>query len=447
MPCSAAVFLAIFSPAHLMPSIRANWRSWCLLLTLCLIAPHLARADVLIGTNGERFVGKVIEETAESVVFESEIGGRLTLPRARIREIQRTTSGEVKAGAIPPAVAATNAPGNAQWVPPKAGTDGYDWIELSSGEWLKGRLKYIHDRKIKFESDKLEDLTFEWKDVLQIYTGEPMFAKFDGRDRLYGSIVVSNQMVRIDGPEQVTLPRTQLTGIAPGGERERTFWSGEAIVGLNVQAGNTKQVSLNINAELARRTPNTEFLVSYLSNYGEVNGVQNANNQRVDSHFDKFLNRNFFVRPMLFDYYADPLVNIKYRTTIGVGVGYYFLNQDRLKWLVAGGPGYQYTRFGTVEAGQSDNASTVAGVVETDFKVDITSRLKFQQTFGLSLTDEQSGRYSHHSVSTLEFEIKHYLDLNISFVWDYIHNPTPESDGTVPLRGDARLILGLGMKF
>jgi hypothetical protein len=49
----------------------------------------VARADVLIGTNGDRFTGKVVAETAESVVFDAELGGRLTIPRARIREIQR----------------------------------------------------------------------------------------------------------------------------------------------------------------------------------------------------------------------------------------------------------------------------------------------------------------------------------------------------------------------
>ena len=48
-----------------------------------------ARADVLIGTNGDRFTGKVVEETADSVVFDPELGGRLTIPRTRIREIQR----------------------------------------------------------------------------------------------------------------------------------------------------------------------------------------------------------------------------------------------------------------------------------------------------------------------------------------------------------------------
>lgn len=404
----------------------------------------LARADVLVGTNGERFVGQVIGETPETVTFESELGGRLTLSRTHVREIQRTPSAPIKVVPIPPVVTPA---ASAQWIPPGVGTDGFDWIELNTGEWLKGWLRYIQERDIVFESDKLEEQQFEWKDIRQIYTGQPMYAKFDGQEQVYGSIVISNQMVRVNGPEQVTLPRYQLTGITPGGARERSFWSGKASVGLNFQSGNTEQTSLNVSAQLARRTPSSEFLLDYLASYSEVNGTQNANNQRVDATFDVLLSRNFFVRPLQFDFYSDPLANIKYRTTIGAGVGYYIFNRDRLKWLVAGGPGYQHTRFETVQAGQAADASTLAGVLQTNFKIDITSRIKFLQTFSSTFTDLESGRYSHHSVTTLEFEIKHHLDLNISFVWDYLQNPKTESDGRVPLRSDTRLTVGLGAKF
>ena len=409
-----------------------------------LVGP--ARADVLVGVNGERFVGKVIQETPETVVFESELGGRLTLSRAQVREIQRAPAAtEAKPTPVP--TAPVPDPVTTQWIPPGAGTDGFDWIELNTGEWLKGRLRFIQDREIVFESDKLEEQTFEWKDIRQIYTGQPMYAKFEDQERVYGSIVISNQMVRVTGPEQVSLPRYQLTGITPGGQKERSFWSGKASVGLNFQSGNSKQTSVNISAELARRTPNTEFLITYLSSYSEVDGTENANNQRVTANFDVRLSRRVFLRPVQFDLYSDPLANIRYRATVGTGVGYYFFNRDRLKWLVTGGPGYQHTRFDTVEAGEDDNVSTLAGVLGTSFKGDITSRLKFIQTFSAIITDVESGRYSHHSVSTLEFEIKHHLDLNISFVWDYLQNPKPDSDGHVPLRSDTRLTLGLGAKF
>ena len=40
-----------------------------------------APADILVGTNADRFTGKVVRETPEVVVFESELAGRLTILR------------------------------------------------------------------------------------------------------------------------------------------------------------------------------------------------------------------------------------------------------------------------------------------------------------------------------------------------------------------------------
>jgi hypothetical protein len=38
-------------------------------------------------------------------------------------------------------------------------------IQLKSGEWLRGRLYGMQNRKLEFESDELDDLVFDWKDV------------------------------------------------------------------------------------------------------------------------------------------------------------------------------------------------------------------------------------------------------------------------------------------
>jgi len=59
-----------------------------LVVALCG-GPLVAHADVLIGTNGDRFTGKVVAETADAVVFDSDLGGRITVSRSRIRELQR----------------------------------------------------------------------------------------------------------------------------------------------------------------------------------------------------------------------------------------------------------------------------------------------------------------------------------------------------------------------
>ncbi len=419
-----------------------------LFLTLCLATPMTSRADVLIGINGERFVGKVVEERADSVVFDSETAGRLTVPRARIRELQKTPAVQPAQTNLAPVSAASAASvTNLDWQPPSVGKDGSDWIQLKSGEWLRGRLDYVQERKVQFDSDELEELTFELKDVRQIYAAKPLFTKFHGRDRIYGTVVVSNDVVEVVGPEQVSLPRDQLTGITPGGSREIQFWSGRAIVGLNLQSGNTKQATVNASAELARRTPATSFLLDYLGNFSEVNGTQSANNHRVNLSYDVRLTRDWFVRPLQGEYYRDQLANLSGRTTVGIGVGYYLFDRDDLEWTVAAGPSYQYTRFETVEPGAADTANTPAASLQTRFKADITKRLTFIQTFAGTLTSQEAGLYTHHAVSTLEFEIKRFLDLDVSFVWDYLQSPQTESSGAVPKHSDLRLSLGVGVKF
>jgi len=225
-------------------SVRA---AACLALWVMVLA---GRADVLIGTNGDRFTGTVVAETAESVVFDSELGGRLTVPRTRIRELQPAptpiTDHRLLITNAPAALSTPNpqTPTSFNWLPPAIGHDQEDWIQLKSGEWLRGRLYYVQQRKVKFDSDEMEDLSLDLKDVRKIYPANPLFAKFNGREQIYGQVVVTNEVVEVFGPEQVSLPREQLTGITPGGKREFDFWSGSLSIGMSLQSGNTRQTTL-----------------------------------------------------------------------------------------------------------------------------------------------------------------------------------------------------------
>jgi hypothetical protein len=158
------------------------------------------------------------------------------------------------------------------WGPPGVGLDGSDWIQLKSDEWLRGRLLYIQERKVEFDSDELKDQSLDLKDVRQVYPANPLFIKFHDRDEIYGKVAVSNNVVEVVGPEQVSLPRDQLTGITPGGKREIDFWSGNFSIGLSLQSGNTKQANLNTSAELVRRTPSTVGQLNYLGHFSEVDG-------------------------------------------------------------------------------------------------------------------------------------------------------------------------------
>jgi hypothetical protein len=432
-----------------------NPRKLNVLLFGMVVGTLSARGDVLVGTNGERFVGTVIEVTTNQVVFDSEFAGRLVLPQSRIRELQRvspplTHQGPQNTNGVSSvAVVVTNSPANARsWKPPGVGNDGSDWVQLKSGEWLKGNLKYVQNKQVEFDSDEMEQQTLKLKNVSQIYTAKPVFTQFEDREPAYGTVVVSNDVVTVLGDEPFSLTRDMLIGITPSGRRTGIRnWSGNAVFGFSLQSGNHDQTTVSASVELARRTPATTFLLNYLGNYAEANGDENANNNRLGTTYDIRLNKHWFVRPEQTEAYQDHLANVEYRLTGGVGAGYYIFDRTGLEWTVAAGPSYQYTKFSTVESGRSDNAATPALLLESKFKVDITQRLTFIQSWQSTFMNRESGQYTHHTVTTLEFEIKRHLNLDVSMVWDYLQNPQIKSDGSEPEKSDLFMTVGLGVRF
>lgn len=409
------------------------------------------RADVLTGDNGEKFVGQLVCETNGTVVFESELGGRLVFPRGRIREIQVTFP--APAAVQLASTAATNLPASAHtnevsWMPPGVGRDGEDWIQFKSGEWIKGRFKFLQQKKVEFDSDQFDQVTLDFKDIAQIHPHGPMWVKFDDRQNpVFGDIVVSNGIVLVDGPELLSLPRSALLGITPPGISGFSKWSGKFGVGFNWQSGNTHLTTISTSAELNRRTPNTDLQLDYLGNYSRVNGEQTANNQRVNTAYDIRIDRNWFGRPLQIEYYEDQLANVALQITASPALGYYIYDRTGLTWLVSAGPGFQYKQFETVGLGEADSTATAAGIFYSKYKVDITSRLDFSVRYRAIFVSEEAGTYMHHTISTLSFEIKRYLNLDISYIWDYLQNPQRESNGTQPQKSDSYLTIGLGVRF
>ena len=129
-------------------------------------------------------------------------------------------------------------------------------------------------------------------------------------------MVISNELVTVNSAEPLSLHRDMLLGITPSGGRTGIRnWSGNASVGISLQSGNNSQTTISSSAELARRTPSTTLLFNYRGNYSQVNNVQSANNNRIGTTYDVRLNRDWFLRPLQFEYFQDNLANISYRLT------------------------------------------------------------------------------------------------------------------------------------
>jgi hypothetical protein len=412
------------------------WPAFAIWLYLSVSAP----ADTLWLPGGERLVGKILSETPEKVVFESQNLGKTEVLRERIEKIERDETSPAPT-AFP---AATNPPPEFF---PWTENDTFDWIQLKSGEWLKGRLKAMQDRKLEFDSEKLELLTFDWKDIRQARFPRGSELLFEKDGKLTGPVTVAQDRIVVGDVETRTFPRNELQSITPGGKKERDFWSGKVSLGASFRSGNTKSVDYNARASLQRRTPATRLSLDYIGNVSMIDNVESANNHRVNTEFDYWLSRRLYLILPQAEYFRDSFQNIAHRLTLGGGVGYDLVDRPGLEWNVSTGPAYQRTWSDSVQPGEPQARDAVALTFGTKFDWEISQRVDLILEYRGQYTRREVGESFHHGVATLEIELTKRLDLDVSFVWDGIQQPRPDSGGVVPKQDDFRLTVGLGVEF
>ena len=330
------------------------------------------------------------------------------------------------------------------WVPPE---DSYDWIQLKSGEWLKGRLKAVQERKLEFVSEELDDLTFDWKDIRQLRSHRTLDVLLVNGEKLSGTVAATPNLVTVDGAQPRIFSRERIQSLTPGGSREWDYWSGKVSLGLNLRAGNTKQVDYNASIDLQRRTPATRFSIGYLGNLSSVNDVESANNHRVNTEFDYWLSQRFYLLLPTVEYYKDPFQNLADRVTLGGGLGYDLIDRPALEWNITTGPAYQYAWFESAESGEPTEKGSAALAFSSRFKWDIAHRTKLTLEYRGQYTSREVGETTHHGVGTLSFELTKRFDLDVSFIWDRISYPKVGSNGVKPQPDDFRLVVGLGVDF
>jgi hypothetical protein len=332
----------------------------------------------------------------------------------------------------------------------------FDWLQMNSGEWLKGELKVMYNYSLEFDSDELDLLKLDFDDVRQIRSsGEQRILVETGRretEVMSGRLVMNGENVQlISGPETNHLKRIQVVSIAGGANSERENWSGSFSIGATLRGGNTETADLTSQVNIRRRTALNRFNVDYLSNYSAARDFQTANNHRLNGYYDWFLTSRFYWQVVAAEYYRDPFINIGDQYSVGTGAGYDLIRTSKTEWTLIAGVGYQETRFASVVPPAASRSSSPFTTVGTRLDYEINGNIDFLYDYSTRFLNKTSGRYTHHMVTTLSVELIGDLDLDVTFIWDRIENPQSQDDGAggfvTPEQDDYQLVVGVGYDF
>lgn len=337
--------------------------------------------------------------------------------------------------------------GQESWQPPPPMPDDFDWIQLTSGEWLKGEFIALYDDSLEFDSKELDDLTIDWVDIQQIRSARTMQVAFLDDTVATGKVLMDGDVVRVMGEEDYESSRSQVLSITAGGPGGGSYWSGKLSAGLNIRSGNTDQTEYNANVNLKRRSPGNRIVIDYLGNFSETNDTTTADNQRATASWNRFLSDRFYLTPLSGEYYRDPFQNIDSRWTIGVGLGYQFIDSAKVEWKVDAGISYQTTSYADVPEGDPGSNDSPAVAIGTGYENKFAGWIKYLFDYNFFIVNEESGRYSHHLSTGFEIDLWGNFDFDITWVWDRMQNPQETADGTVPEQDDFRTIFALSYKF
>ena len=441
------------------------------LATCTLEASFAAEPDTLDVPGGEAVEPTdTIDPAGDTPIDDPDSGTGLTLPAAKdtsgSANAKDGDGAENGAGLAPPkSVTDSSSPSGDKafddaakeqlawdnFAPPPDSV--FDWIQLGSGEWLKGELKSIYDFKMEFDSDELGLLELDLEDVKQVRTARVEAVRFqepgdDAPSTVYGILTVDEDTVTVGAGENArSLKRSDVISIAKGAERERDRWTGSLSLGANVRSGNSDLSDVNITARVERRRAISRYVAEYLGNFSSAVGIETSNNHRLTTYFDVFKSSRMYWRQVSLEYVRDKFRNIEHQANVNTGIGYDLVRSAKKDWDVTASVGGLYKRFVSVEPGNDIDNLSPSLSLGTRYDQEITKSVDFLFDYRAQIVDEENGSLIHHMLTTVSTEFISDLDFDVTFIWDRVRIPQPEADGTVPSQDDFQMIFGIGYDF
>ena len=330
----------------------------------------------------------------------------------------------------------------------------FDWIKLTSDEWLKGDIVSMYDEKLEFDSDELGMQTIDLDNVAELRSKQwQSIRMFDGTIAEGYLVLKDGQLSLVKHGVTARYEFSNLLSIASSGENERDLWDGYVNLGINLREGNTVQFDYTFSAGMQRRSSSSRFKTDYIADYSRYQEQETeetkvtADSERLTSSYDWFFNPKIYFRAADFEYMADELLNLEYRIHYGIALGYHIIDTSRTSWDVNLGPSYQKSKFLSVVDEVNNSEDSFGVTLGTDFTFEVTSDIDYDASYSVQVIDEASGGNIHHFETGIEIDLTNDFDLDLTFYVDRTENPKEDSDAKVPEKNDFRLVVALSYDF
>ncbi|HUC32539.1 MAG TPA: hypothetical protein VMS14_04005, partial [Ilumatobacteraceae bacterium] len=128
------------------------------------------------------------------------------------------------AAAPTPVPSPSPSPQPAPWYPQSKSAGNFDWVQTTSGEWLKGELVAMYDEELEFDSEEFEEQTLDWEDVAEIHSAQVMNVGLLGRRQAVGLLhIIGDRVTVTSGVAIQEYKRWEVLTITAGEPKEVNY--------------------------------------------------------------------------------------------------------------------------------------------------------------------------------------------------------------------------------
>lgn len=203
-----------------------------------------------------------------------------------------------------------------------------DTVYLYNGDRITGEIKFMHDNKLSFKTDRAGTIAIEWPSVQRIYSSNFFDIVLSSGQRFFGSLQYGDsarEVTIILGMDSVSRQMDEIISID---RVKTTFWqqlSGSLFLNLNYTQAN-ENFQINTGFDITHR--NRKFVNTVKANTLVTSTESTERTERSDAtySFQRLYGIRWFVASAL-SYQRNTELNIGSRYQLFGGGGYYFLRK------------------------------------------------------------------------------------------------------------------------
>jgi putative salt-induced outer membrane protein YdiY len=315
-----------------------------------------------------------------------------------------------------------------------------DQVTVKNGSVIIGDILHMTEGKLKMKTEFAGEIEIPWEQVTAIETDEALPVEL-GEQGSLNAVLESPEPGKaeiIAASEDVTgtVELTRVTAINPP-PPPPIKWSGSIVGAYSKSTGNTENTVAAIKADTRRRTDKDRVSVGLLWNYKEDEEGLSERNLLFTTKYDYFVNEKLFIYGNL-GLQNDKFKDLRVRTSAGAGLGYQFVETERVDYSLEGGISYVNEDFYDAE-----DDDFVAGRISSNLDAWIIEEwLRFLQSTTWLVNLDDTGDWLLYTDTSLRLRISKDWSANAGLIYNYESEPPPDTE-----KEDTTYLLGLAYEF